>query len=208
MSGWGQRYVVDTNTLGQIGRRRRRSNFFLDNAVLPEEVIREAAGFSDISALKELLYPTSRSVLQWLVEIMETVMPSDSTLIDLYRNKGAADPLLVACALDGQSNDSAFLDAPEWIVVTADRAARHKAAEFGLTVIGNEEFAALIDASLATDDCTKSETSSSLREHAVCSRCRAQCRPEPRSSSRGFRIAFVCSQHGVVSEIDSFADIG
>ncbi|TFC33469.1 hypothetical protein E3O55_04050 [Cryobacterium sp. MDB1-18-2] len=118
---------MDTNTLSQIGRRRRDSDFFKVNVVVPEEVLREAREFPDVGSLRSLLYPTTAGVLEWLVQVMATIPVDDTRLVDLYRNKGGADPLLVACALDGQATDSVYLDAPEWVVVTADDAARRKA---------------------------------------------------------------------------------
>lgn len=144
-------YVVDTNTLSQIGRRRRTSDFFKDNVVLPEEVLSEARNFPDIETLRENLHSTTAHVLEWLVRVMYTLPVDEKRLVDLYRNKGGADPLLVACALDGQSKDSVYLDPPEWVVVTADNAVRRKAEEFGLRSLTNAEFAAVIDASLSPD---------------------------------------------------------
>ncbi|WP_277212277.1 hypothetical protein [Isoptericola croceus] len=145
MSDFGQRYVIDTNALGQIGRQRRASAYFLENAVLPEEVMHEASGFPDITSLQGNAHPTTPRVLHLLSEILSTVPDGDTRLIDLYANQGNADPLVVACALEGQEHDSQFLLAPEWIVVTGDEAVRAKAVEFGLKVLGNDEFAALID---------------------------------------------------------------
>lgn len=145
LNGFGERYVVDTNTLSQLRRDRRASDFFRENAVIPAEVLREAEGFPDIRELRKNLRPTTSQILDWLVKIMATVPAEDRTLIDLYANHGGADPLVVACALDGQAEDSVFLDSPEWIVVTGDDALRRKAKEFGLKVLGNAEFAAMID---------------------------------------------------------------
>ncbi|WP_257479143.1 PIN domain-containing protein [Acidipropionibacterium jensenii] len=146
MSGFGQRYVIDTNALSQLGRRRRASAFFLENAVIPEAVLQEAEGFPDIGSLRENAHPTTVRVLQWLITVMATVAETDARLVNLYANLGAADPLVVACALEGQEYDSQYLDSPEWLVVTADDAVRAKAEEFGLQVLGNSEFAARIDA--------------------------------------------------------------
>ncbi|MCT1776223.1 hypothetical protein [Brachybacterium sp. p3-SID957] len=145
MSGFGQRYVVDTNTLSQLGPRRRASPFFLKSTVIPEEVLREAAGIRDIGSLRENVHPTTPRVLEWLVKILSTVPDDDTSLLDLYANLGNADPLVVACALEGQECDSQYLDPPDWIVVTGDGAVRAKAEEFGLTVRSNDEFAELID---------------------------------------------------------------
>jgi hypothetical protein len=206
MSGYGQKYVLDTNTLSQIGRRRRDSDFFKENVVLPEEVLREAGEFPDLGNLRRRLYPTTAQVLEGLVRVMATVPVDDTRLVDLYRNKGGADPLLVACALDGQARDSAYLDAPEWVVVTADDAARRKAKEFGLTTLSNTEFAALIDMSESpvNADGLYLSTPDGDTVSRICSKCGTDCALEPREEDDGFRIAFVCPQHGVQSVVYPF----
>lgn len=145
MSDFGQRYVIDTNALSQLGKIRRASAHFLENAVIPEEVMHEAAGFPDIGSLRDNVHPTTPRVLELLSEIMSTVPDGDTRLVDLYANRGNADPLVVACALEGQEHDSQWLLSPEWVVVTADEAVRAKATEFGLKVLSNTELAALID---------------------------------------------------------------
>lgn len=145
MSDFGCRYVVDTNTLSQLGDRRRVSEYFLENAVIPEAVLQEAGGFPDLESLHDNIHPMTPRVLELLCEVMSTVRDNDTRLVDLYANRGNADPLVVACALEGREYDSQFLLAPEWIVVTGDRAVRAKAEEFGLGVLSNAEFAELID---------------------------------------------------------------
>lgn len=142
-----RRYVVDTNTLSQIGRQRRSSEFFRTFARIPEAVLREAEGFSDIDALMENVLPTTPSVLRCLSRVMATVPDHDTRLVDLYRNLGNADPLVVACALERMEHDSQILFSPEWVIVTGDEAVRAKAAEFELRILSNAEFAALIDSS-------------------------------------------------------------
>ncbi|WP_104082770.1 hypothetical protein [Cryobacterium sp. Y11] len=145
MKGFGQRYVIDTNVLGQLRRHRRASAFFRENAVIPSEVLREAQGFPDIDALRKNRLPTTPKVLNWLVTVMATIPAADTNLVNLYANLGGADPFVVACALNGQDVDSVYLDAPEWIVVTGDAAVRDKAEEFGLKVFSSGEFAAIVD---------------------------------------------------------------
>lgn len=145
MTGFGTVYVVDTNTLSQLGRRRRASTFFLEKARIPSEVLHEANQFHDLHTLKGLEHPTTPSVLHWLTRVMASVPMNDTRLVDLYASRGGADPLVVACALDGRAHESQYLDPQEWTVVTADNAVRAKAEEFGLQVLSNTEFAALID---------------------------------------------------------------
>lgn len=138
--------MIDTNSLSQLRRHRRGSEFFEENVAIPTEVIREAAGFPDINELRRNSYSITPEVLARLIEVMASVPPADTKLVDLYANKGGADPLVVACALDGRARDSQYLDAPEWVVVTGDDAVRSKAEEFGLPVMNNAVFAAVIDA--------------------------------------------------------------
>lgn len=145
MSLFGERFVIDTNALSQIGMRRRQSPVFLERAVIPEEVLHEAEGFPDVTTLRELLQPVTPRTFYWLSRVMSTVPESDIRLVDLYANRGNADPFVVASALELQEQDSQFLDAPEWLVVTGDRAVRDKAEEFGIRVLTNTEFASLID---------------------------------------------------------------
>lgn len=146
MNDLGTRYVVDTNSLTQLGRKRRSRSFFRQNARIPREVLHEARGFPDIVRLRDNECATTAGVLGWLLKIMATVPTDDTTLIDLYAGRGNADPLVVACALDGQDQECQYLNPLEWVVVTADNAVRAKAEEFGLKVLTSAEFAALIDA--------------------------------------------------------------
>lgn len=146
MTYGGTTYVVDTNTLSQIGKRRRSSQLFLTRARVPEEVLSEAEGFPDIQALRHLAIPTTASVLRWLKQVMATVPAEDTSLVDLYAAKGGADPLVIACALEGRDQESQTLDPQEWAIVTGDNAVRRTAEAFGLQVLGNAEFASLIDA--------------------------------------------------------------
>lgn len=145
MSGFGRRYVVDTNALNAIGSLRRATNYFREHAVLPSEVLHEADGLTDAGTLKGLLYPVSVALLERVAEVMRSVPADDTSLVNLYANKGGADPLVVACALDGRAADAQYLDAPEWIVVSDDEAVRAKAVQFGVRVIGSGEFKTAID---------------------------------------------------------------
>lgn len=151
MSGFDAKYVVDTNSLTQLGIRRRASRFFIGNARIPSEVLNEAKGFPDIAALRRNEYPTTATVLEQVRKVMATVAVNDTTLVNLYANHGNADPFVVACALDGRDRDAQSLFATEWVVVTEDKAVRAKADEFGLRALPSTEFAALIDADEGDD---------------------------------------------------------
>lgn len=205
MSWFGQRYVLDTNALSQLRRHRRASEFFRGHAIIPAEVLHEAQGFPDVDVLRANLYPTTSGVLDWLVKIMATVPDEDTKIVDLYANHGGADPLVVACALDGKTRDSQFLGAPEWIVVTGDAAVRAKAEQFGLRVLSSAEFGAVIDA--IQDPQTAGDLLHDYPENQLyrtCSECGRDCPPEPLQHEQGFRIVFMCPEHGVHTVVDPF----
>lgn len=145
MTYGGTTYVVDTNTLSQLGQRRRASAFFLARARVPSEVLHEAAGFPDIRALRRLEISTTPTVLRWVRRVMATVPTDDTALVDLYAGSGGADPLVIACALDGQEQEDQTLDPQEWAIVTSDNAVTARALALGLRVLSNIEFAELID---------------------------------------------------------------
>lgn len=145
MTGYGDVYVIDNNALSSIRREYRDSTFFKAHCRIPSEVLHEADGFPDIEDLKNLEYQTTASLLTVLIEVMASVPMLETKLVDLYANLGNADPLVVACALDGQRADAAMLFSPTWTVVSGDKAVQAKAREFGLTVKTNEEFLALLE---------------------------------------------------------------
>lgn len=147
MSAFGSEYVIDNNTLGLLSRTQRASIFFQQNAHIPSEVLYEARGFPDIGILQQNEYKTTPSVLSQLARVMATIDPTDTRLVNLYANRGNADPIVIACALDGQDRDSQYLDSPPWLVVSDDKAVRAKAEEFNLTVITNTQLAAIIESS-------------------------------------------------------------
>ena len=115
------RYLVDTNALSKIGRRRRAAQYFHDRAMLPSEVLHEAESSPDIQRLRQLEFKTTPGVLQALLEVMKTVPADDSSLINLYKNQGGADPILVACALDARTISSPIMPSRMGSVVTSNR---------------------------------------------------------------------------------------
>lgn len=133
-------YMLDNNVLALLTMTERATTGFTSLCRIPEAVLHEASGLPDAVALERFVYPTSPSVVRALMEVMSTVLPADRKLVDLYKNKGAADPLLIACLLDATSAASAALFAPDWVLVTADEAVKKKAAEFNLDTVPVSEF--------------------------------------------------------------------
>ncbi|GAA4076391.1 hypothetical protein ACFFOS_16905 [Nocardioides kongjuensis] len=114
------RYLVDNNALFQMPQDVRTSTLLREVARFPSEVIHEAGIYADRYDLTPLEYKTTPSVLEHLKEVMGRVPADDFELIDLYAGEGCADPLLIACALDGAQRLSESLIGEVYTVVTAD----------------------------------------------------------------------------------------
>lgn len=138
-------FLVDNNVLSALSKSQRASKFFRARCRLPDEVLHEARGFPDIEALKTLNYETTADVLRHLIVVMATVPDTDTKLVDLYANRGNADPLLIACALDARTQDEDKLFGPVWVIVSDDEAVRAKAAEFQLELRTSGELLAILE---------------------------------------------------------------
>lgn len=135
-------YLIDANALSKLTPAQRASEFFRARCRIPEEVLHEARWFRDAEQLEGVEYRTTGRVLEILREVMATVPVYDTTLVDLYANKGNADPLIVACAVDGTREAERALFGPTWAIVSNDNAVRAKAQESGIDVRTSEQFAA------------------------------------------------------------------
>lgn len=140
----GHRYLIDSNALSKLTPEQRAGEFFLKNCLVPSEVLHEARWFPDVEQLKAVEYRTTARVLGVLREVMTTVPVGDTALVDLYANRGNADPLIVACAVDAKREVEEGLFGPTWAIVSNDNAVRAKAAEFGIEVRTSAEFDALL----------------------------------------------------------------
>lgn len=133
-------YLLDNNALSHLTRAQRASGFFRERCRLPSEVLHEAKGYPDAGAFKQVEYPTTARVLDRLREVMGSVRKGDTALLNLYSNKGAADPMIIACALDAMREAAALLFGPNWIIVSNDNAVRAKAGELEVESCTREEF--------------------------------------------------------------------
>lgn len=137
-------YLVDNNALAKLTMSQRASKFFRQRCRLPSEVIYEARGFPDFRDLETLEYHTTARVLKALTLVLATVSAGDTKLVNLYANQGNADPLLIACAIDGQWANEEALFGPLWVIVSDDKAVRNKSLEFGIGVRSSTEFSSLL----------------------------------------------------------------
>lgn len=142
------RYLVDNNALNALRRGHIQTAFFRDYCQVTTDVLWEAREHTEQATLKRSSRPHTPGLLARVRDVMETVAAGDTRLVDLYGNKGAADPGLIASVLEAADDDANKLSSDVWILVTNDRAAAGKAAEFDIAVITPIELAGLIDASL------------------------------------------------------------
>lgn len=139
-------FFVDTNALSKLGPRYRATKYFRNYVLLPSVVIQEAGNPEDISNLKELEEGMTPQILRCLIEIMKTISADDKHLIDLYRNKGKADPIIVAYALNEASLEANCLfPVHEVYIVTNDKAVRELGERFAIKVLSSDDFIRQID---------------------------------------------------------------
>lgn len=132
-------YLVDNNALSKLRSEERTSEVFASCCRIPEDVAYEARGYLE-DGLEGLVEPTTIEMLAELVKVMGSERPGDRDLVDLYQNKGSADPSIIACALAMLDKQMPTLFEPVIKIVTDDKAVRRKAEEFKVPVVSAEDF--------------------------------------------------------------------
>ncbi len=139
------RYLVDNNALIALKHGRVTSAFFLAHCQVTTDVLREADEHPHFERLKAGAYALTPAVLEQVRTVMTGMAVGDTALIDLYGNKGTADPSLVASALHAIAVDQGALFGDDWTIVTNDGGVEDAAARHGVATIKPAELAALID---------------------------------------------------------------
>lgn len=137
-------YLLDNNVVSHLSRRDLGSALFTERCRVPSEVLHEARGNRHRGLLDAVEYRTDAAVLGALVDVLRTVSPSDTKLLDLYANKGNADPILVACGLVESRKSALMLVQPLWYVVSNDSHVRTRAEALGLRSMTRESFLTLV----------------------------------------------------------------
>lgn len=138
-------YLIDNNALLYLGRQRKSSRFFREKCYLTEDVAHEAGTTPD-AATEQVVAVTPR-ILELLREVMSTIEPEETDLVDLYQNKGTADPVMVATALALTEENTAVLFPDTWSIVTYDKALLRVAGEHQLGTTTPDKLAEFIDQS-------------------------------------------------------------
>lgn len=136
-------YLLDNNIIGRLGRARLQSEFVSKHCRVTDEVLYEA-GPDRRALLDEIRLPTTGETLDVLKTIMQSIPIGDTALVDLYRNKGAADPLMVASAIIAERDSAQLLFGPKWVIATEDSAVRTLASAHGIGTVSFAELRSLI----------------------------------------------------------------
>lgn len=144
-------YLVDNNALIALTRRRVKTEFFAEHCRITADVLHEASEHSEWRRLAAVAEATTSEVLEQVRVVMADVAVGDTELVDLYANKGAADPGLIATVLARAAAQGEYLFPDEWVIVTLDRAVQDAAKRHGVRTMRPGELADLIDAAIALD---------------------------------------------------------
>jgi predicted nucleic acid-binding protein len=139
-------YLVDTNALSRLTASERASRFVRARCGITDDVLWESRDLADAANLQILVQPMTAHALALIKEIMRTVPVEDLKLVNLYGNKGAADPGLIACALAATARSQDTLFQQEWLVVTDDGEVRSKAERFDVEWMSSSDFVATLRA--------------------------------------------------------------
>lgn len=136
-------YLLDNNILARLTRDQRRSGSLRARCFITEDVLHEARGFAEeVTDLQ--VRPVTGAVLAQLKRVMESIAPSDTSLVDLYANKGSADPVLVATALDMVDEEAQTLMPRPIVLVTEDKAVALTCQKLGVTTLGFDNFVQIL----------------------------------------------------------------
>ncbi|WP_296605114.1 hypothetical protein [Nocardioides sp.] len=142
----GTHYLVDNNALIALGRRRIRTTFFRTHCRVTADVLREAAEHPDRALLETTAVELTPLVLEEIRAVMSGLGVGDTRLVDLYANKGTADPGMIATVRAARAVEESMLFPDTWVIVTNDRAVETTATEHDVQTMKPADLAELIDA--------------------------------------------------------------
>lgn len=144
-------YLVDNNALIAIGAKRARSTFFVKWCHVTADVIYEADEHPFLRDLEQLALPRTARTLEIVRDVMSTENVGDISLVDLYKNLGAADPGLIAAVLEIQAQDAGTFFPDNWRIVSNDKGVKRKGGEHAIDVLQASQLSNLIDADSSLD---------------------------------------------------------
>lgn len=138
-------FLVDNNVLSRLSRSQRASRFLRERCFVTRDVLYEARGFADeISDVP--VREVTIAVLERLKQVMTELPWEDTSVVNLYDNKGSADPALVATALVMVEEEAETLFPSNIILVTDDKAVIKVAGNLGVARLSYTAFSDLVSA--------------------------------------------------------------
>lgn len=137
-------FMLDNNVLVALTKSELNSEIVKSRCRVPAAVVAEAAGWHGPELLVSITYDYSESVFGLVSEVMQTIHTSNKRLVNYSRNKGTADPFVIASALDATEQSQEKLVQEEWHVVSEDNEVRRVAALNGLSSLRKNAFLSLI----------------------------------------------------------------
>lgn len=139
------RFMVDNNALMALGEHRRASRFFQEHCLIPEDVLYEARYLPDHALLSNLCVGVTPAIIGHVREVMASMKIGNTDLVDLYGNKGTADPVLIGSVTAAVEDEAGTLFPDDWYLVTSDKAVVVTAKAFRVRTKPPHELAQLID---------------------------------------------------------------
>ncbi|WP_062464206.1 hypothetical protein [Demequina soli] len=133
-------YLLDTNVILRLPERILRNRAVSHHSHIPEEVLYEARFAPHIERFRHRTLPVTAGVLDSLQRVWDAVPEDDTSVVDLFRGKGNADPLLVAIVLDQRSKAATGLFGDAWKIVSNDAPVRRLAESFEIPTLDLAQF--------------------------------------------------------------------
>lgn len=137
------KYSIDAVTLSKMTEQQSRSSFVHDNCRIPAEILYEARWYETTKNMLSLEYPVTIQVLNAVHDICSGIKKSD-TLLDLYKDEGNGDVVILAVAVTENKAEQCQLFYARWTIATDDKGVSRKASELGIPVLDSLSFFALI----------------------------------------------------------------
>lgn len=134
-------YLLDTVTVSRMSDYQLSSAFVQNKCMLAEEILYELRGNRNRARVEKLALEIDVSVLDHVKDIL---MNTDAVgkVLDLYKNEGNGDILLVATALAKISDDSQRLNLfqSSWTIVSDDSGLADLAKSLNIVTLSTNDF--------------------------------------------------------------------
>ena len=139
VSYYDVKYLIDETPCASLDNDWLESEFFQNYCYISEEILFELRDNNrlDFSLLVKNSIPVTYEILN---KLQQFVMPQIGPIVDLYKNEGNGDALLIATALNMREKEDEKLVKCEWAIVTSDKGVATLAKKFDLRAISKKDF--------------------------------------------------------------------